>query len=142
MNNSNREREKSKQESRTPLEILMRVTLLLLPIAGWFCLAARAAEPAPPTAVDFKREVLPILEAKCISCHGVKKQGKLDLRTRDAMLKGGNTGPALEPGKPDKSLLIELIHFNEMPPKKSKSRVTADELKLLKAWIEAGAPEK
>jgi len=120
----------------------MRVTLLLfLAGAGYLCLAARAAEPAPP-AVDFKREVLPILEAKCISCHGAKKQGKLDLRTRDAMLKGGNTGPALEPGKPDKSLLIELIHFNEMPPKKSKPRVTADELKLLKAWIETGAPEK
>jgi mono/diheme cytochrome c family protein len=120
----------------------MRVTLVLVAVAGCPCFAALAAEPAPPAAVDFKRDVLPILEAKCIACHGTKKQGKLDLRTRAAMLKGGNTGPAIEPGKPDKSLLIELIHFNEMPPKKTKERVTADELKLLKAWIEAGAPEK
>jgi len=121
----------------------MRVPLLLLAVAGYVCFSASAAEPAPPAAVDFKRDVLPILEAKCIECHGAKKKdGKLDLRTRAAMLKGGNTGAAIEPGKPDKSLLIELIHFNEMPPKKSKQRVTADELQSLKAWIEAGAPEK
>lgn len=120
----------------------MRAFVLILPAFIGVWLSAPAAEPAKPAAVDFKREVLPILEAKCIACHGArKKDGKLDLRTRAAMLKGGNTGAAIEPGKPDKSLLIELIHFNEMPPKKSKSRVTAAELKLLKAWIEAGAPE-
>src|SRR5271165_107316 len=104
--------------------------------AVWVCLSALAAEPAKPVGTDFKNDVLPILEAKCLDCHGAKKKdGKLDLRTRAAMLKGGNTGAAIEPGKPDKSLLIELIHFNEMPPKKSKQRVTADELQLLKAWI-------
>jgi hypothetical protein len=58
------------------------------------------------------------------------------------MLKGGVSGPAIAPGQPDKSILIELIHFNEMPPKRVQPRVTADELKLLKAWIAAGAPEK
>jgi hypothetical protein len=120
----------------------MRLVLFFLAVSGCAGLTALADEPAPPPAADFKKDVLPILEAKCIACHGTKKQGKLDLRTREAMLKGGSTGPAIEPGKPDKSLMVELIHFNEMPPKKSKMRVTADELKLLKAWIEAGAPAK
>jgi mono/diheme cytochrome c family protein len=121
----------------------MRVPLLLAAVAGYVCLSTTAAAPEPQAAVDFKRDVLPVLEAKCLACHGARdKKGKLDLRTRAAMLKGGSTGPAIEPGKPDKSLLIELIHFNEMPPKKSKERVTADEMRLLKAWIEAGAPEK
>lgn len=120
----------------------MRSCVLLLPAVIGVWSSTPAAEPAKPTAGDFNRDVLPILKAKCIDCHGAtKKDGKLDLRTRAAMLKGGNTGAAIEPGKPDKSLLIELIHFNEMPPKKSKARVTADELKQLKAWIEAGAPE-
>ena len=60
----------------------MRVALLLLIVAGCLSLSTMAAEPAAPAAPDFKREVLPILEAKCIACHGTKKQGKLDLRTR------------------------------------------------------------
>jgi hypothetical protein len=120
----------------------MRFVVLLVTALGVYR-SVSAAEPAKPAGVAFKSDVLPILEAKCLDCHGAKKKdGKLDLRTRDSMLKGGNTGAAIEPGKPDKSLLIELIHFNEMPPKKTKPRVTADEMKVLKAWIEAGAPEK
>ena len=124
----------------------MRVSLALLAVVvGCAWLTAPAAEPEPvkpSPAIDFRRDVLPILETKCIRCHGARERGgKLDLRTRDAMLRGGNTGAAIEVGKPDRSLLVELIFYNEMPPKKAKQRVTADELKVLKAWIEAGAPE-
>jgi hypothetical protein len=93
--------------------------------------------------VDYERDVAPILEAKCNRCHTAKKAGgKLVTTSRAAMLKGGVSGPAIEPGRPDKSILVEVIHFNEMPPKREKPRVTADELKLLKDWITAGAPEK
>jgi Planctomycete cytochrome C len=115
--------------------------LLIVLVFAW--LTAPCAEPEPPpkpAEIDFRRDVAPILEAKCNRCHGARQRGgKLDLRTREAMLKGGNTGAAIEPGNPDKSLLVELIHFNEMPPKKSGPRVTAEELKLLKDWIKAGA---
>ena len=68
--------------------------------------------------------------------------GKLMLDSRAAMLKGGVSGPAIEPGKPENSILIELIHFNEMPPKNVKIRVTKDELQVLRAWIAAGASDK
>src|SRR5262249_1265354 len=120
----------------------MRGCLLCVSVACCVAVFAVTAEPAPPAVPDFKSDLLPILEAKCIACHGAKNQGKLDRRTPEAILTGGSTGTAIEPGKPDKSLMIELIHFNEMPPKKSKEGVTADEMKLLKAGIEAGAPAK
>lgn len=92
----------------------------------------RAAAP------DFQRDVLPIFEAKCLRCHGEKKRdGKLDMRTVDALLKGGVTSPAIKPGNAQKSLLIELLHYNEMPPKKETPRVTKEELELLRKWINA-----
>ncbi len=97
---------------------------------------ADAASAAPP---EFEKNVLPILQAKCLRCHGEKQQaGKLDMRTPAAMLRGGNTGPAYKPGNSTSSLLIELIEFNEMPPKKSDvPRVTKPELQLLREWIDS-----
>jgi hypothetical protein len=91
------------------------------------------------TAVpDFQRDVLPIFEAKCLRCHGAKKRdGKLDMRTLEALLAGGVSGPALKPGNAQKSLLIELLHYNEMPPKKETPRVTKGEITLLRNWINA-----
>jgi cytochrome c len=98
-----------------------------------------AEEPAP---IDFNKQVQPILAEKCIRCHGERQRGgMLDMRTLEAMLKGGVSGPAFVPGKSDKSLMIELIHFKEMPPRKDRGpRVTPDEFKLLKAWIDAASP--
>ncbi len=87
---------------------------------------------------DFKGDILPIFDAKCIRCHGAKRRGgKLDMRTMDALLTGGVTGPAIKPGNAKKSLLIELIHYKEMPPKKEKPVVTGEELELLRRWIDA-----
>ena len=87
-------------------------------------------------AVDFQKEILPIFEQKCLRCHGAKRRGgKLDMRTLDALMTGGDTGAALKPGTATKSLLIELIHHKEMPPKKEKEPVTAAELDLLRRWI-------
>ena len=97
--------------------------------------AGRTAAAEKP---DFRRDVLPLFEAKCLRCHGEKKKdAKLDMRTVDALLLGGVTGPAIKPGNAQKSLLIELLHHNEMPPKKEKSRVTKEELVLLRRWIDA-----
>jgi hypothetical protein len=96
------------------------------------------AEDKRTAAPDFQRDVLPIFEAKCLRCHGEKKRdGKLDMRTLDALLKGGVTSPAIKPGNAQKSLLIELLHYSEMPPKKETPRVTKEELELLRKWINA-----
>lgn len=95
---------------------------------------------------DFHDKVWPILKAKCLECHHAKdRQGALDLSSRAAMLKGGHSGAALVPGEPDSSLMIELIEFDEMPPRKAKTpRVSKAELDLLRRWIASGAafPDK
>lgn len=96
------------------------------------------AEDKRDAVPDFQRDVLPIFEAKCLRCHGAKRRdGKLDMRTLEAMLAGGVSGPAFKPGNAQKSLLIELLHYNEMPPKKEPPRVTKEELELLRRWINA-----
>lgn len=97
-----------------------------------------SAEDQQASAPDFQKDVLPIFEEKCLSCHGAKRRGgKLDMRTLESMLEGGDTGPAIKPGNAKKSLLIELIHYKEMPPKKEKNFVTPADLELLRRWIDA-----
>ena len=90
-------------------------------------------------------QVLPILELRCTVCHGKRLQeGDLDLRSLDSMLTGGKSGPALVLGKPDDSLILKKIHAGEMPPKRrivevSIQVITANEIALIKQWIEQGA---
>lgn len=118
--------------------ILLAVALAA---AGGFALVAAAEDQ--PAAVDYRRDVWPIVEAKCLRCHNPKKKdGKLDMSTRAALLKGGTSGPALVPGNVEKSLMIELVEFDEMPPREErdkKLRVTKQELKKLSDWVAAGA---
>src|SRR5262249_54513833 len=67
-------------------------------------------------APDFHREIALLLATHCLKCHGdTESKGKLDLRTKEAMLKGGSTGPALTPGSADESLLFDLVSRGEMP---------------------------
>ena len=90
--------------------------------------------------------VTTILNVKCLLCHGRRNQeGGLDLQTRASLLKGGASGPAVVPGKPDESPLIQRIENSDMPPVKDQARlsvraVTSSELERLRAWISAGAP--
>ena len=94
-----------------------------------------------------QHDVVPILLARCGTCHGGRRQeGGLDLRTRASMLAGGKSGPALMPGNPDGSLLIRKIHSGEMPPKErmlevSVRPITKSETQKLARWIALGAPE-
>lgn len=106
--------------------------LLLSSLAG----ANARAEDKSQTAPDFQKDILPVFEEKCIRCHGAKRRdGKLDMRTLEALLEGGVTGPAIKPGNAKKSLLIELIHYKEMPPKKKGPFITSTELEMLRRWI-------
>ncbi len=94
-----------------------------------------------------QHDVIPILLLRCTACHGRQKQeAGLDLRTRAAMLKGGKSGPAFVPGKPEESLILKRIQAEEMPPRPRLTEVSvkpmeAEELKKLTRWIELGAPE-
>ncbi len=83
---------------------------------------------------------------RCTVCHGPRKQeGKLDLRTREGMLRGGKSGPAIVPGKPKESLVLKKIHAGEMPPRRKVVQASVKpmeprEIALLTKWIELGAP--
>jgi mono/diheme cytochrome c family protein len=97
-----------------------------------------AAEP-----IDYARDVKPVLARHCYACHGPEKQRSgLRLDTCTAVLKGGNNGPAIVPGKSDSSRLIKAITAADdvpvMPPK--EPRLSTAEIALLRAWIDAGAP--
>jgi hypothetical protein len=94
--------------------------------------------------VDFTREVKPILDKHCLTCHGPEKQ-RASLRTDSAraLREGGSSGPAVLPGKGAKSLLIRAMRGKDedikpMPPK--GPRVTEAELAIVLRWIDAGAP--
>jgi hypothetical protein len=91
---------------------------------------------APPT---FEKDIRPILKANCFDCHGEgeKLKGGLDVRLRRLILQGGNEGPAIVPGKPDKSLLFTMVHEGEMP--KRDKKLTKEQIALIKDWIAAGA---
>jgi hypothetical protein len=102
-----------------------------------------AALPKAPTRpISFKQEVKPILEASCVKCHARgQSKGGFRLETREQLLKGGDSGPAIVPGKGHESYLIELVsgadQDNVMPQKGSK--LTPDQVGVLRAWIDQGA---
>ena len=89
-------------------------------------LAAGAAIAGP----SFDKDVQPILKAKCIACHGSTPQGKLDMRTTEAVLKGSATGPVILPGNSAKSLLLDKIVTGQMPP--GKVKLTEDEIDVIR----------
>ena len=87
--------------------------------ASWLLISSPPAVAAPLT---FEKDIRPIFKAHCFECHGEgeKLKGGLDLRLRRLMLKGGDDGPVLVPGQPDKSLLFEKIHNGDMPKRDKK----------------------
>lgn len=109
---------------------LSKITCLSL-----FPLAAATAE------VDFAHQVAPILSEHCAKCHmDDAKKGGLSMNTRESLLEGSENGPVVEPGNPEKSLLLHSITTTDkserMPPK--GARLTTDQVAIIKEWIHEG----
>jgi Protein of unknown function (DUF1549)/Protein of unknown function (DUF1553)/Planctomycete cytochrome C len=108
------------------------------------CLCPAAAHPAEP--VDFQRQIRPILAQNCLTCHGADKQrGGLRLDSAAAVREGGNSGPAIVPGKAAQSRLIQAVTGStpdvaHMPPKGKNLDET--HISLLRRWIDAGAVDE
>ena len=117
--------------------------------------AAVAARQAPATpdaqsplaaaakAPDFfEARVRPILAANCYDCHTDEEKGGLRLDSREALLKGGESGPAIVAGNPTESLLIQAVKQDPGAPKmpKSKSKLRPEDIDVLVEWVRAGAP--
>ncbi|MFP6855466.1 MAG: DUF1549 domain-containing protein, partial [Opitutales bacterium] len=106
-------------------------------LAIWLLLFPNAS------AVDFEKEIKPILERRCAKCHAYgKRQAGLSMETRDSLLKGGENGKVVEAGKTEGSLFLELLEEEDasdrMPQKADK--MPAEEIALLKAWVKEGLP--
>jgi hypothetical protein len=116
--------------------------LLLSPLGA----QAGAQQTADKTGTDFfEKNIRPLLAARCYSCHNASAgvtRGGLALDTKEGWSVGGNHGAALVPGKPEKSLLLKAVSYTDsnlqMPPGK---QLSADQIALLKTWIENGADD-
>jgi len=112
----------------------------------WIVEGAKSSNPSASAARITHQQIAPLMLLRCTPCHGSRRQeAGLDLRTREGMLKGGKSGPAVVSGKPDESLLIKRIRAEEMPPRRQLVTVSvkpmeSGELKKLEAWITAGLP--
>jgi len=107
-------------------------------------LIARAAElpPAAARPVDFEKEIKPLFEAACVKCHAKgKEKGGFSLESREALLKGGDTGPGAVLGQSAESLIVEAVvgHDPDFVMPKKGTRWTAEQIGLLRAWIDQGA---
>ncbi|MBI5799902.1 MAG: PSD1 domain-containing protein [Verrucomicrobia bacterium] len=113
---------------------------------------AAPATVAPATALTadqsafFENKIRPILAGHCLKCHSTaegKTKGGLALDTREGTLKGGDSGPAVVPGNPDKSSLIRAVRYTDpdlqMPPKGEK--LSDAQIADLVAWVKMGAPD-
>ena len=100
--------------------------------------SATAAEKGGPR---FETEVRAILKAHCWQCHGEaeEKKGGLDTRLARLLIRGGESGPAIVPGKHADSRLFKRVASGEMPP--GAKRLSARDVELLARWIDAGMPE-
>jgi hypothetical protein len=110
------------------------------------CSRGATATVDPAGAEFFESKIRPILADNCYQCHSQqakKIKGGLLLDTREGVLKGGDTGPAIVPNDPDKSLLIKAVRYADenlqMPPK--GKRLSAEKIAALETWVKMGAPD-
>lgn len=114
---------------------ILWVASLLLPAAGF-----AAENPSPHDRDLFEMHVRPTLISRCLRCHGESKQESgLSLSTREDLLAGGDSGPAIVPGKPDDSPLLAALRYEalEMPP---DGQLETSQIAGIERWIAAGAP--
>ena len=144
--------------SMTTSRVGLGASLLLWAAALNGTLAARPAAdtpaqtPATPAAAQaalavqapdvFETRIRPLLAANCYACHTESAMGGLRLDSREALIRGGDTGAVIEPGKPDDSTLIKVLQhatgFPAMP--KGRAKLPAADIELLVEWVRAGAP--
>ncbi|QDV20991.1 Planctomycete cytochrome C [Gimesia panareensis] len=125
--------------------MLSRASALVFLIS--LCLTAIAKEPQESAKqnIDFEKQVLPLLQAKCFDCHNADTQeSKFRLDRKAALLRGGDSGePAIISGNSAQSHLIKLVRGEEagllMPPDESE-RLSPEQIQLLADWIDQGAP--
>ena len=119
-------------------EWIRRVSLGLT-LSALMATALRAESPSAADIAFFEKDVLPILKANCFACHGSEKklQGGLKLISREDILKGGESGPAVDLKQPGESLLLQAINYDGimMPP---RGKLTKAQIDTLTRWVTRG----
>ena len=102
-----------------------------------------ASPAAPPAQANefFETRVRPLLAANCYACHADAAMAGLRVDSREALLRGGETGPALVPGDPEKSALLKVVQHAEGFPRmpRGRARLPAADIEALAQWIREGA---
>jgi len=120
---------------------MSRTTFIAIVLCGCTTLFA-----ADDDAAFFESKIRPLLIARCFECHsGKKTSGGLALDTRAGWEKGGDSGPAIVPGKPDESVLIKAVSYTEpdlaMPPETGGGKLSVAEIAALGEWVRRGATD-
>jgi hypothetical protein len=127
----------------------MRSLRSLLALAALAPLGLQAQDGASPSAREgmdfFEKRIRPVLSDRCYKCHsGDKVKAELSLDSREGLLRGGESGPAVVPGDPEKSLLIHAIRHGDddldMPPKQAEW-LTTEQIRDFESWVRMGAPD-
>jgi hypothetical protein len=111
----------------------------LIPVV--LCVSAAAVRADDGAAVEFfEKQVRPLLVSKCLKCHDdAQAKGGLRLTGRESLLAGGKSGPAVVPGEPAQSLLIQAVEQRGLLKMPKGGKLTATEIDVLRRWVAAGA---
>lgn len=108
-----------------------------------FAIAPTRLQPpvvAVQTKPDYARQIAPIFQEKCIACHShTIRKGELNLESYETLMSGGKRGAAIIHGKSGESLLVKMIEGSVKPQMPLGDELSAEEIKTIKAWIDAGA---
>jgi hypothetical protein len=115
---------------------LLIVSLLLVTVVA--VLKISSINAAPETQISYTRDVQPILESRCGSCHfGEFTSAELHMDTYESLMAGSENGPVIVPGDAKKSLLVQKISSGKMP--KRGPKLTPAQVQIIVDWINSGA---
>lgn len=124
---------------------IQRIALAAILLSGLARAQQSASPPLSPEQIEFfEKRIRPVFVERCYKCHSAhaeKVKGGLLLDTREGLLKGGDTGPAIVPGDPEKSILIRAIRQTDELRMPMKEKLPDDQIADFIAWVKMGAPD-
>jgi hypothetical protein len=117
---------------------LLIIAVIFVSVFAILRFGSTEAAPSVKTEVSYAKDVRPILESRCGSCHmGEFVSEDLHMDTYESLMEGSDNGPVIVPGEADESLLVEKITEGKMP--KRGPKLTPVQIQTIKDWIDAGA---
>ena len=118
--------------------LVFAVMTFLLTACGAGATSSSSTDTSTVASVSYSKDAMPILQSRCLSCHGGGRASRgLSFDTYDTLMAGSKNGPVIIPGDPNGSRLIQLVQSGTMP--KQGPKLTPDQIQILIDWILAGA---